>query len=225
LQGTVFGNWYDDKRKAPYRQTKGESPIKITSLPSEEEAAFMYKYAAGYLRSKGYEHYEVSSYAANSLAISRRSIHNQLYWATDSHWYAIGLGATSFVGGALVARPRALVDYIRWVSNQGEKHDREYQSVDEIDLVMDIVLKRLRTLEGLSLNWIRSRFQKGEAYTETILLGAQLGIQLGLAYFDEATGQLRLSEPEGFMYSNSIISSVFAELEHRHGALFTIEHN
>jgi oxygen-independent coproporphyrinogen-3 oxidase len=57
----------------------------------------MYKYAAGYLRSKGYEHYEISSYALlqDSNRPSRHVV-QQIYWATDSQWYAVGLGATSF---------------------------------------------------------------------------------------------------------------------------------
>ena len=97
----------------------------------------MYKYAAGYLRAKNYEHYEVSSYAAfhdnkdddddddddiiskkNSNkksplgSISKRSRHNQIYWDYDGQWYAVGLGATSFVESKLVARPRQMNDYI-----------------------------------------------------------------------------------------------------------------
>ena len=68
-------------------------------LPSPDECSFCYKFASGYLRSKGYEHYEISSYAlvVNSTlsnddkeSISRRSLrsrHNQIYWEVGGEWY------------------------------------------------------------------------------------------------------------------------------------------
>lgn len=49
-EGTVFGSWYKDS------ETSGRKAI--PALPNEESVAFMYKFTAGYLRSKGYEHYE-----------------------------------------------------------------------------------------------------------------------------------------------------------------------
>ena len=216
LQDTVFGIWYDPEKKTPYRQTKGESsPVPVVQLPSEDETAFMYKYASGYLHSKGFEHYEVSSYALKRDS-KARSRHNQIYWDMDSEWYAVGLGSTSYVNETLVARPRALADYLNWVENHHENGggniNHEQETLDEADLLMDVVMKRLRTSEGLSLPWVRRNFQKGEAYVKAVLEGAQLGIDLGLATMD-SKGQLRLTDPDGFLYSNTIISTIFAELE------------
>jgi len=190
----------------------------MLSLPSEEEASFMYKYAAGYLRSKGYEHYEVSSYAQlaeKDKPSPWRSRHNQIYWATDSQWFAFGLGATSFVGGKLVARPRTLVGYLQWVDELCCEADGEIHQPDaaqDRDLLLDIILKRLRTSEGLSLRWVRSRYTPdGEQYVQSIIRGAELAIELGLARLEDEV--LCLTDPTGFLYSNSIISTIFAELE------------
>ncbi len=47
-EGTVFGTWY----------SKGSLDKTIPALPNEESVAFMYKFCAGYLRRKGFEHYE-----------------------------------------------------------------------------------------------------------------------------------------------------------------------
>jgi len=238
-QGTVFGTWYGDQTQEastmtttkPFQSTRGEAPVskEILRLPSPDEAAFMYRYASGYLRSKLYEHYEVSSYALlpqepinTTTAISPyRSQHNQIYWALDGQWYAIGLGATSFVGGHIKERPRTLIDYQRWVADDllssSSSSTRPVTVTSELDLLEDHVLKRLRTSEGLPLDWIEQRF--GCAYRDAIIRGAQLGIDLKLATIQDTASssrrrqQLKLMDPDGFLFSNSIISSIFVELE------------
>ena len=85
-QGTVFGKLFgtkgtdddhdDDDGHLPRRASTTSSSVRgknynngnmstpVTfQLPSEDECAFMYKFTSGYLKNKGYEHYEVSSYA------------------------------------------------------------------------------------------------------------------------------------------------------------------
>lgn len=59
-EGTVFGSWYgashdDEDDGENMNQSKFS---KIPRLPNEETVASMYKFCAGYLRAKGYEHYE-----------------------------------------------------------------------------------------------------------------------------------------------------------------------
>jgi coproporphyrinogen III oxidase-like Fe-S oxidoreductase len=211
--GTVFGTWYDSDRESTFHQTRGEPPVSALALPSEEECAFMYKYAAGYLRSKGYEHYEISSYALlqdSGQPSPTRSKHNQIYWATDSQWYAVGLGATSFAGGSLTARPRTMADYINWVDQHETFPELQAATVGDFDLLTDAILKRLRTSEGLPLKWVRFRFKEGESYVTSILRGAELGLNLGLVTLEDDI--LRLVDSAGFIYSNTIISSIFAEL-------------
>ena len=230
-QGTVFGNWYDradeersHRKTATFQSTRGETPKtsiqrqqQVLRLPSAEEAAFMYKYTSGYLRSKGFEHYEVSSYAlqTDNALTSYRSQHNQIYWDQDGQWYAVGLGATSFVNGRITERPRTLADYHRWVDrlehNENGDDDKTGDVLDsKLDFLTDHVLKRLRTSEGLSLDWVLKMF--GSAHRNAIVKGAELGIDLHLAFIDESN-RLRLKDPDGFLYSNSIISSIFVELE------------
>ena len=114
--GTVFGKWYkhhliddgDDDEEEENKEMNGSSRISpakepdaiITDhndLPSATDCAFMYKYASGYLKSKKYEHYEISSYALHSSKSpqtqknldrsEKRSRHNQIYWEIDSNWY------------------------------------------------------------------------------------------------------------------------------------------
>ena len=253
-RGTVFAQWYDNNNNNNKDTTGGTNrnpATRFPPLPSEEDAAFMYKYTAGYLKARGYEHYEVSSYAkvverhddTTTTTVSPfRSKHNQMYWATDGQWYAFGLGATSYRNGLLQARPKTFYDYLQWVDQftRGPEndtttttgHDEHASSVkgefeahvpEELDYLMDIVLKRLRTMEGLSLEWVRSSFgRRGNDYVHAICQGAQLAIDLGLAVIephkemnnDQTTATtLRLVDPKGFLFSNTIISSIFVELE------------
>ncbi|CAB9506323.1 Radical S-adenosyl methionine domain-containing protein 1, mitochondrial [Seminavis robusta] len=245
-QGTVFGKWYnhhssddnnnDDSVSIQHasQRTRATSSILPTKndrsmLPSEEDSAFMYKYAAGYLKAKGFEHYEVSSYARhNNNNKMHRSQHNQIYWATDGQWFALGLGATSFVRGQMVARPRTMVDYQTWAGElQQQQGGGERQgTVDSKDFLTDVIMKRLRTSDGLDLDWIERHH--GKECLDSVMKGAALGLDLGLMTLveveddDKDSGEgskknvLRLVDPEGFLYSNNLISSIFVELDEIH---------
>ncbi|GAX21085.1 oxygen-independent coproporphyrinogen III oxidase [Fistulifera solaris] len=198
--GTVFGRWYSDSMI----NSISSSPVTTLPLPSDEEASFMYKYASGFLRYYGYDHYEVSSYATPG----HQSQHNQVYWAVDGEWYAFGLGATSHINGQLAARPRTMADYLKWVYEPTVSLPSTNSFQDRL---LDIVLKRLRTKEGLCLPWIGETF--GSNYQNAIRRGAELGVELALAQLDEERGILTLTDPHGLLFSNSIISTIFAELE------------
>ena len=213
--GTVFGKWYgapagpdDDDESLLQRQQHPD-------LPSEEECAYMYKYAAGYLRAKGYEHYEVSSYARDR---NYRSRHNQIYWDVSGQWYAVGLGATSFVNGVQQARPSKMSDYIQWVEEQNiaeDFHSHQDQSRNDVlpesEYLTDVIMKRLRTCDGLDLNWVENRF--GRDVLDRIISGSKLGLDLGLAEITNNNQRLRLVDPDGLLYSNYLISNIFVELD------------
>eukprot|EP00568_Trieres_chinensis_P019517 CAMPEP_0183324884 /NCGR_PEP_ID=MMETSP0160_2-20130417/78253_1 /TAXON_ID=2839 ORGANISM="Odontella Sinensis, Strain Grunow 1884" /NCGR_SAMPLE_ID=MMETSP0160_2 /ASSEMBLY_ACC=CAM_ASM_000250 /LENGTH=147 /DNA_ID=CAMNT_0025492567 /DNA_START=72 /DNA_END=515 /DNA_ORIENTATION=+ len=84
------------------------------------------------------------------------------------------------------------------------------------DILSDIIMTRLRTSEGLDLDWIRTKYLNGEKRAQAVLDGAELALSLGLAERVQVHGagdHLRLVDPDGFLFSNSIISSIFVELE------------
>jgi coproporphyrinogen III oxidase-like Fe-S oxidoreductase len=129
---------------------------------------------------------------------SKRSRHNQIYWDYDGQWYAVGLGATSFVESKLVARPRKMNDYIEWVmcENNDTKAGSNVNNEDDSDdsFLSDIILKRLRTIDGLDLTWLETKF--GMEAVVAVMDGAKLGLELGIV---ERTNDniLRLTDPEG----------------------------
>mmetsp|Transcript_32715 Transcript_32715/g.49304 ORF Transcript_32715/g.49304 Transcript_32715/m.49304 type:complete len:545 (+) Transcript_32715:177-1811(+) len=239
-EGTVFGRWYangdDDSmgEKSPYINKTA-----VASLPSPEECAYMYCYASGYLTKKGYQHYEISSYSQSD----KRSRHNQIYWGYQPEWYAIGLGATSsYPRSHRFTRPRIMSDYLAWVKQQKRLQlkphhedskkqppwlcamnitdstvDDEDEREADKDQLSDIIMTRLRTSDGLNLNWLEENYSK-EIF-ESVLRGAQLGVDLGLVQIEignenntTRTRVLRLVDPQGFLFSNTIISSIFVEL-------------
>ena len=95
-EGTAFGKWFrenlDDDRDedniVSLTQSKYNFP-KIFPLPSGEDSAFMYKFTSGYLRARGFEHYEISSYASSGSR--NRSKHNSHYWAPNANWLGMAI--------------------------------------------------------------------------------------------------------------------------------------
>jgi len=233
-KATTFGKWYsiDEDEERPTQQQQHDIQNSTSfhpSLPTPDDCAFMYSYASGYLRSRGYEHYEISSYAAykrsddqeHQSSESYRSQHNQIYWKPNGQWYSIGLGATSNVNGVRYARPRALSDYINWVeglmtqnTNKPPWLHKLDDEDEEDDELLDIVMTRLRTIEGLDLDWISKHYTI--SHVKAIQRGFDLAIDLDLGVSDissdEKYGSIRLKDPKGFLFSNNIISNVFLEL-------------
>ena len=75
-------------------------------------------------------------------------------------------------------------------------------------------MTRLRTKEGLDLNWIASQ-SNGDDLLKCVLRGAKLQPELVQIHHEKKSGDhgiLRLIDPDGFLFSNYVISSIFAEL-------------
>lgn len=242
-KGTAFGKWYDNGNTRDddvvIAVGSNATSFRHPALPSAEECAWMYRYASGYLRSKNYDHYEISSYAyANSTSgESHRSKHNQIYWEMNGQWYAIGVGATSNLNGVRFARPRALADYVSWTNDlkqQWTKHsekdttdsswkpwlsscmESDKNSTEE-DKLLDIIMTRLRTSEGLDLDWIANQAKFGQSRVDAILRGFELALELDLGERIIGPGRkfgfIRLRDPNGFLFSNNIISNIFIETD------------
>ena len=121
-------------------------------------------------------------------------------------------------------------DYIRWVQKGSTddadtaNHDDEMAGNNDSDterweIMTDIIMRRLRTSDGLDIDLLQDAFPEQPNIGRSVLAGATLGLQLGLAernHYDdenEKYGTLQLKDPEGFLFSNSIISSIFMELD------------
>ncbi|HBE20646.1 MAG TPA: coproporphyrinogen III oxidase [Cyanobacteria bacterium UBA11149] len=195
----------------------GENP-----LPADETTAQMYRLAREILTSAGYEHYEVSNYALPG----HQCRHNRVYWE-NRPYYGFGMGAASYLEGCRFTRPRRKDEYYKWVEAfvqaggvcEGEK-------ISENDLLLETLMLGLRLADGLSLAGLRVEF--GEKILAEIwqilqpyycqgwveFLGRE-GKVLGGVWGDNflMDGRFRLSDPEGFLFSNRILADLFSRLE------------
>ncbi|KAG2678640.1 hypothetical protein I3760_11G011400 [Carya illinoinensis] len=211
-QGTKFGNLY----------TPGVSP-----LPSETWSADFYRTASRTLSNAGYNHYEISSYCKDGFACK----HNLTYWK-NIPFYGFGLGSASYVGGLRFSRPRKLKEYTDYVQNleNGVVDWCGNDTFDVKDMAMDVLMLSLRTARGLDLRSFRETYGGSlvssliRAYKPYLESGhvvcldenrrALTADELDAALLDEDTMErklayIRLSDPDGFLLSNELISLAF----------------
>lgn len=133
---TVFGNW----------SNKG----KLIEVP-EDEAATQYLHAIDFLKSSGYEHYEVSNFGKPGYS----SRHNTSYWQ-GIPYLGIGPGAHSFDGKSRQLNVRNNQKYIRLITSGESYYDTEQLS--QTQLLNERILTSLRTHTGIDLHQLKSEF-------------------------------------------------------------------
>ena len=121
------------------RIRRGELP-----MPDDDDAADKYELAEERFSAAGFENYEISNWAQTESARCR---HNLAYWKGD-HWWGIGPGAHSHVGGLRwwnVKHPQAYATRIN--SGVSPAHARELLGAE--DRRVERVLLELRLTDGL----------------------------------------------------------------------------
>ena len=199
-QGTAFYRWYgEDDGGRSETPANGRQP-----LPDEDASASMFREASATLRDAGYEHYEVSSYAKPGA----RCKHNQIYWENGS-WYGFGMSATSHVDGERVARPRKMNEYYAYVEalERGEDGGAVKTGGDGSDALFEHIMLRLRTSDGLNFNAMESRF--GRVVVDEI---REAAAAFSPEYATDDGKTLRLTDPEGFLMSTEILSTLIAKM-------------
>jgi putative oxygen-independent coproporphyrinogen III oxidase len=196
---TAFGRWYQP----------GESP-----LPSEAMAAQMYRMAQQLLTVAGYEHYEISNYAQTG----HQCRHNRVYWE-NRPYYGFGMGAASYVQGKRFTRPRKRSEYFLWVEELIEAEGAiDCLPTPDAEVLLDTLMLGLRLVEGLSLTALARQF--GESKLEQILTCVQPYQQQGWVEISQpdrteyqTEQRLRLTDPEGFLFSNTVLTALFKSFE------------
>lgn len=204
--GTAFQRWY----------RPGVAP-----LPTEESTAEMYRMAQRTLTAAGYQHYEISNYAKPGYQCR----HNCVYWR-NRPYYGFGLGATSYVQGQRFSRPRTRRDYYQWVQIQQQTGGQiDGPLTSETDRLLETLMLGLRLAEGLAISELVQEF--GEAALRQILeclypYGQQGWVEVVAAGQSSSTacnaglaspqqGYIRLRDPEGFLFSNVILTALFEQ--------------
>lgn len=191
-------------------------------LPTDDAAAQMYRLAQQILSHAGYEHYEISNYALPG----HQCRHNRVYWE-NRPYYGFGMGAASYVQGHRFTRPRTRREYYAWVQQLIEAGGiLDSPESSETDILLETLMLGLRLAEGVTLSTLTQQF--GEKTLEQIWAALQPYYRSGWVQVVGAngetielqntqklpnSGQLRLSDPEGFLFSNTVLADLFSHLE------------
>ena len=198
--------------------TPGEAP-----LPSDSLTAQMYIHAQKILTAEGYGHYEICNFAQRGYEAK----HNLTYWNCEYN-YGFGMGATSYLpqatGPQRIDRPRTQATYRNWVEDftrQGGSTSDPVLSPSE--QVIETVMMGLRLVPGISLKGIEDLYgQPGLlAISQAVAphIKKRWVIVSSPRHKDisqttlSAQDHIRLSDPEGFLMSNVVITDIFNALD------------
>jgi coproporphyrinogen III oxidase-like Fe-S oxidoreductase len=208
-------------------------------LPSETVVAEQYKLASEILTARGgFHRYEISSFAKGA---ENECKHNKNYWdAINGSWYAFGLSATSRIDNERLARPRGMKQYYGFVQDfeqnsfgseeaysQLRKDCTDEEVLDEIaDAILERIMLGFRTARGVDVQELERSFG---AKVVQELFDALRFVQettndesnddyerkLYEITRDEKTNNIkavRLTDPDGFLISTEIISTVISRM-------------
>lgn len=194
----------------------------VPPFPDDRSTADMYRLAVQILTDAGYQHYEVSNYAFPG----HQCRHNRVYWE-NLPYYGFGMGATSYVQGQRFTRPRKIAEYYQWVEQSiaaGGKIDCPETPVNE--RLLETIMLGLRLTDGINCATLVDRFGENvlqgiwpslhqyhlKGWVE-ILTSEGIPIALSPESPLPATSRIRLTDPEGFLFSNTILATLFQQME------------
>lgn len=190
----------------------------LAPLPSDELTADMYRTAQRQLTAAGYEHYEISNYAQ----VGYQCQHNRVYWK-NRPFYGFGMGATSYVRGVRHARPRKTADYYDWVAQCSGSGPAAPNPATATEQLLDTLMVGLRLAEGIDWADLRQTFEL-EALQQVWDCLRPYFRQGWLEWVAPTepteteqdvpvSGHLRLTDPEGFLFSNVVLVRLFEALD------------
>ena len=175
-----------------------------TPLPDDETTAQMYRTAQQILTAAGYAHYEISNYAQ----VNYQCRHNLTYWH-NLPYYGFGMGAASYLAEYRFTRPRKTQEYYQWIADGCNWH---VESTSVADRFLETLMLGLRLAQGVRLESIEAEF--GPDRLVCLLKCVQRYERQGwveILTSDNSTidRRLRLSDPEGLLFSNVVLSEIF----------------
>ncbi len=167
---------------------------------SEEENVEQFQMLITKMKEAGYRHYEISNFAIPG----HESRHNSSYW-NDTAYIGCGAAAHSYNGTSREWNISDIKEYIKGIENSERNYEIEHLTEEE--RYNDTILTRLRTADGIPLNWMKEKFS--EKLNRYMLATAQKHIECGnLKKTDET---LSLTE-KGIFISDAVIRDlIFAE--------------
>lgn len=150
----------------------------------------------------------MSSYALPG----HRSKHNGNYWRFEGEWLAAGAGAADCVAGRRGTRPGDLKGYYEYVAGLKAGGAAVWEGGEEEggrELLETLAMTSLRRAEGLDLGLVEREFGGGCA--AAIRGAAEFFVGVGVCEIGGSV--LRLTDPDGFLFSNQVLSEIFLAIE------------
>jgi len=171
------------------------------NFPPNETSAQMYRLTQQRLTAAGYTHYEISNYAQPYYQCH----HNRNYWE-NRPYYGFGMGAASYLGGKRFTRPSKRQPYYAWVETLNYPDHDLTSAVEQSwqDQLLETLMLGLRLKQGINLSAIAQQF--GQETVNNIVEPLQAYPQ----WVEISQGQLRLQDPEGMLFSNTVLAELFA---------------
>ncbi len=167
----------------------GKADVKTLDLPDEDTVSDMYLFTSEYLRSHGFEHYEISNFAKPGC----RSKHNTRYWLCDEY-LGLGPAAYSYLNGKRFSFPRDTEQYLTCPAVIFDGNGGDFE---------EFCMLRLRLSDGIDLDELSKRYDQGKA--AALKARASKFKTSGLLVLDGNTVRLTT---QGFLVSNAVIGEL-----------------
>lgn len=148
------------ERRTPFGRLHAQGAMR--RLDEEEERSFFLLVAEA-IRSRDFDHYEISNFART---LSKRSRHNQKYWR---HAETIGLGpaAHSYRDGRRRWNVDSVAEYVERVCDDGDATVGT-ETLTELQIRLETLLLGLRTANGISLEFVRT-LERGRQIVDVLV--------------------------------------------------------
>ena len=164
-------------------------------LPDEETSREIYLWTGKYLKSRGFEQYEISNYAREG----RQSAHNLRYWERKDY-LGLGLGGASMIRNMRMSNTRDWDKYMAYCRDPGKIRE-EVEVLEESGQMEEFMFLGLRKTRGISKKEFRRTFGKDIdlVYEKTLEKYLKNGM------LQESGDRIFLSE-EGILLSNQVFA-------------------
>ncbi|NMS89937.1 oxygen-independent coproporphyrinogen III oxidase [Clostridioides difficile] len=112
----------------------------------------MYEYTINYLKSKGYNQYEISNYSKEGYNCE----HNILYWECE-HYIGLGAGASGYINKNRYSNLESLDEYHLSLAKR-EKPIQESEVLSEKDMIEEKIFMGLRMNKGIKFKDFKKNF-------------------------------------------------------------------